>query len=694
MSETSEFEAEERHLGNIIRGLRRELTRVSTSIDRSVAAVDEQKQFMWEHRRDMDGSEKASMRSLLAVAVSQGEGAMLGREQIGRLLESAYFGRVDFKPAGETVGVPVYIGVHTFRDPDSAELGIHDWRAPVSSLFYDFETGEASFTAPTGEVDGEVMSKRQFKVRGENLEYMFDSALNIGDDVLQRELGQASSDKMHNIVATIQREQNAIIRNEISDVLLLQGVAGSGKTSIALHRVAFLLYRFKEQLNSENVMIISPNRIFGDYIASVLPELGETQVQEISLDELAGRYLRRVVRYQTFYEQIDTLLDGADPHDIERMEFKATPQFVTALTQWIESSGEEFTASSIVQQGEQLAAEWAEENFHALKWLPIFSRLEQLAAVAVQQLKRKITDRHGRWTSADTVNVGRQVAAMFPYKDAYALYKGFYREREQLFALQPDGRLEYADVFPLIYTMVKSSRRDDFTHVRHLIVDEMQDYTPVQYAVLRSLFTCRMTILGDAHQSVNPHTSSSIDTIRQIFPESDQIELHRSYRSTIEITEFAQRISPNDKLIPVDRRGTTPSMVMYADEEQQIDALVELLTLGELSQTGLAVVCKTNSRAKRLHRVLADRACELTLLDQSSVAFVASAVITSVAIAKGLEFDTVVVPDADAATYHSGVDRSMLYIACTRAMHKLFLTGVGTPSRLVADSRDSTAQDE
>lgn len=481
MTELTEFHAEERHLGTTVKRLRRELTRVSNSIDSTVAVVDEHKQLMWENRRDMDGSEKAAMRSMLAVTVSQGEGAMLSREQLNRLLNSAYFGRVDFQPAGHDAPVPVYIGVHTFRDPDSAELSIHDWRAPVSSLFYDFETGAASFAAPSGAVSGEVVSKRQYKVRGESLEYMFDSALNIGDDVLQQELGRASGDKMHNIVATIQREQNSIIRNETSDILLLQGVAGSGKTSIALHRVAFLLYRFKEQLTSDNVMILSPNRIFGDYIASVLPELGETQVREISFDELADRYLRRVIRHQTFHEQIDTMLDDPPPAVAERMTFKATPEFVSALERWIASSDAEFVASSITQHGENLPADWVEENFRALKWLPIFSRIDQLAAVAVHQLKPRITNRHGRWTGADTVNVGRQIAAMFPYKDAFTLYRGFYRDpaRTHFFTLQADGRLEFADVFPLIYTMLKSSRHDDFSYVRHLIVDEMQDYTPL-----------------------------------------------------------------------------------------------------------------------------------------------------------------------------------------------------------------------
>lgn len=192
-----------------------------------------------------------------------------------------------------------------------------------------------------------------------------------------------------------------------------------------------------------------------------------------------------------------------------------------------------------------------------------------------------------------------------------------------------------------------------------------------------------MTILGDAHQSVNPYTSSSIQDIRRIFPEADQIELHRSYRSTFEITAFAQRISPNDKLIPVERHGPQPTMVMYETDSEQVDAIADLIHRAKAAEQALAVVCKTTKHAAKLHRNLADQGIDLILLDQTSTDFVAEKVITSVAIAKGLEFDTIIVPDVDGETYRSDIDRSMLYIACTRAMHHLHLTGVGAPSILL-----------
>lgn len=297
---------------------------------------------------------------------------------------------------------------------------------------------------------------------------MLESSLDIGDDILQQELSRSADEKMKNIVATVQREQNAVIRNEVARVLILQGVAGSGTTSIALHRVAFLLYRFKDTLSSNDVMILSSNKVFGDYISSVLPELGEEQVAETDFDTIAGRFLTEVVDHESFSQQVMKLLEAVD----------------------------------------------------------------------------------------DATAVRQQVRAMFAYKDAYEMYQAFYRtpERQGLFVPLGRKKIEYADVFPLIYTVLTTTRQEGpHAGIRHLLVDEMQDYTPVQYAVLRHLFSCRMTILGDANQSVNPFSSSSLETIHRIIPEADCLELTESYRSTAEITEFAQNISRNDRLTPIVR---------------------------------------------------------------------------------------------------------------------------------------------
>ncbi len=680
-------EQERQYLAKTIDLLSSELENLTDSIGKSAKSIQERKEHLWENRRDMDFAEKADYRTAVNLSVALGERAVLTRERVRRLLQTPYFGRVDFWPTGEPHAYAHYIGVHNFFDPETREIRIHDWRAPVSSLFYDFESGEASFETPGGTAQGEITGKRQYKIQDGHLDFMFETTLNIGDDVLQRELSQSADDKMKNIVATIQREQNAVIRNETASVLLLQGVAGSGKTSIALHRVAFLLYRFKDTLSSDDVMILSPNKVFGDYIAEVLPELGEEQVAEIDFGRIADRFLAKVTDYETFSDQVIKLLERIDDASAERMRYKATAEFVTRLDDWIDSRSAGFVADEIAQKHKRLSAQWVADTFDEWAAMPIFARLDRVANTAVHLLKNEVMDRGGKWSGADTAGVRKQVRAMFPYKDAFAIYKGFYEDpaRRKLFKPLARKKIEYSDAFPLIYTMITTDRLENYGHIRHLVVDEMQDYTPIQYAVLRQLFSCKMTILGDSNQSVNPFSSSSLSTIRDIFPEADCLELCKSYRSTAEITDFAQHISRNDKLVPIARHGLPPRVIACADSRDQ---LARVLSIIEDHRRGehrsLGIICKTVDQAHELYQELSSAGMELTLLDYDSTAFAGGIVVTTAHISKGLEFDTVVVPHVDDTNYATEMDKCMLYIACTRAMHELHLTHTGPLSRMLA----------
>ncbi len=679
--------AERRHLAETIRLLHVALDRLDRSIDDSATTIDGYKTHLWTNKTDMDGAEKANLRTAVDSLITAGDHAVLSRHRVKRLIDSPYFGRVDFQDGGARSAENYYIGVGNFWHPDAKRIVIHDWRAPVSSLYYDFESGEAEFETPLGVRDGRITGKRQYKISSGALEYMFESALNIGDEVLQRELSNPTDDRMKNIVATIQREQNAVIRNETAEVLILQGVAGSGKTSIALHRVAFLLYRFKDTLSSDNVMILSPNRVFGDYIANVLPELGEEKVAEIDVDTIAGRFLAKLLDYERFSDQVTGLLENPSVGVTERIRFKATPEFVGLLDEWISSrASDEFLPGEIRQRGCVLGSDWVAESFRGFPESPIFTRLASLANTAIHSLKYMVVDRGGKWTAADAAAVRKQVQSMFPYKDSLAIYKAFYSKNSRQHLIKAPGRrmIEYADVFPLIYTIITTTRHETYGHIRHLVVDEMQDYTPIQYAVLRKLFSCKMTILGDSNQSVNPFSSSSLPTIRHVFPEADCLELHKSYRSTAEITEFAQRISPNDTLVPIARPGRLPGVIACEDEEHEtseILALIERYTRGR--HRSLGIICKTVARAKLLHDRVCAQGVSATLLDYDSSAFSGGIVITSAHLSKGLEFDAVIVPGVTDANYLNDMDKCMLYIACTRAIHELDLTHAGPRSTLL-----------
>jgi len=293
--------------------IRNALAEIGSRLNDYAEEIKARKEYMWEARRDMDHIEKIAVRQTTEQTLDSAEVLKTQQNKLLKLMRSPYFGRFDFRREGKELGMPIYIGVHHFRDEAAHETLVYDWRAPISSMFYDFETGPAHYQAPAGEIAGQLTLKRQMRIRDGEMEFVLESGVNIVDDVLQEELSRANNDEgMMNIAATIQRDQNAIIRNDDAHTLIIQGVAGSGKTSIVLHRIAYLLYRFKDTLSSDDILIISPNRVFADYIGNVLPELGEEQVAEIGMEDLASELLDHQYRFQTFFEQTAALLEKED----------------------------------------------------------------------------------------------------------------------------------------------------------------------------------------------------------------------------------------------------------------------------------------------------------------------------------------------------------------------------------------------
>lgn len=657
-------------------------------LDTRIADCDEQirqaKAYAWEHHAEMDSAERAANESNITDAQSIADQLVQRKKQVEKLLDSPYFGRIDFAE-GQNAANPYYIGIHNFSKDD--DILIYDWRAPVSSMFYDYEKGPAQYHAPDGTISGEITAKRQYKIADGQWAYMVDTDLNINDDVLQKELSHTTDDKMKNIVATIQQEQNAVIRNETAHTMLLQGVAGSGKTSIALHRVAFLLYRFQDDLRAENMMILSPNHIFSDYISDVLPELGEENIPETGCEELAREILGKKIKFATFHEQVASLLDHEDQAHAARIREKAKADFVTKLDEWIaEAERTGFTPHALTAGGQEISADFVAGRYELMHDMPLFKRLDKIAADAAVRLKEQIKEAEGTWKTADRARLKKEVREMFAYRDPLDLYKGYFkaRGREDLFQMLPKNKLEYADVFPLCYLTLRTQNPIRYPYTRHLLVDEMQDYTAVQYAVLKLLFPCKMTILGDASQSVNPYSSSTLADIQQIFPKAQTVELCKSYRSTVEITNFAQHISRSSKLIPIERHGEQPQVRAFPSASAQVkDILDQIAAWRAQNCRAIGIICKTDKQAAALYRKIHAAYPDAQMLDFKGTAYCSGLVVTTAHVSKGLEFDAVLVPDVDADNYHSALDRCMLYIACTRAMHCLTLTHCGAVSPLL-----------
>lgn len=672
---------EQIRLAECLERIRAGMRLIDERLGESAQEIQQRKNYMWDARRDMDHIEKIAVRQTIEQTVRSAEFMQAQRTRLSKLLRSPYFGRFDFDrqddPANQACAY--YIGVHHFHDEDSGNTLIYDWRAPVASLFYDYEIGPAHYESPGGTISGQLTRKRQFRIQDGELAFLLESGVHIVDDLLQEELGRSSDDEgMRNIVATIQRDQNAIIRNEEAHTLIIQGVAGSGKTSIALHRIAFLLYRFKDTLSSDDILIISPNRVFADYIGNVLPELGEEEVSEIGMDTLAAELLDHQYRFQTFFEQTARLLEKDDDELKTRIVAKASPDFLRQIDRYIDHLESISFVAAEWRTGRKIVPDWFfDETWRKHRGQPTTERIARVVSATEQQI--------GHHYNHDLQPEERRalreaIRAMVQQKTLREAYIGLFDwlEKPEWFKLA-GGKLEYADVFPLIYLKLRLEGIDNPRKgVKHLLIDEMQDYTPVQYAFLARLFPCRKTVLGDVSQSVNPYSTSTAEQIEKSLQSGTCVKLNKSYRSTWEIMQFALTICPNPELEAMKRHGPPPRIVSCPTAGKTLTRIAEEIEDFLASEhTSLALIAKTQKQANRLHESLTTLGIAAALFDSDSAGFQAGVIVCTAHLAKGLEFDRVLVADASERNYCREIDRKLLYVACTRAMHRLTLIATG-----------------
>lgn len=606
------------------------------SVKEHVDTLKEYKDYLWSNK-DIDPQEIRSMRESILNLHASGENMIFKRAGVARILDNPYFGRIDFRRLGENSKVtPIYIGVHNFYDHKERVNLIYDWRAPVAGMYYEHELGEAEYDSPEGVVKGEISLKRQYRIRKSRLEFMFESSVTIQDDILQKELVTNTDEKMRNIVATIQKEQNRIIRNMDALVLIIQGVAGSGKTSIALHRIAYLLYAMKGGLESSDVLIISPNKVFADYISNVLPELGEEMVPESSVGEILAGVLDSRYRYQTFLEQAEMLITDPQPAYVERMRYKSSYEFVTQLERFIIFAENNFFKAADLKLTEHITipSEYIDAQFRRFNRYPMRVRFDAMADYIVEMA---YADCRISVSTFDRRKIKQKIKGMFIGNDDIDVYKRFYSwtGNPGMFKLRKDRSLEYSDLAPLAYIHLAFEGSSCIYKVKHLLIDEMQDYTPIQYKVLQKLFNCRKTILGDIGQSLIPYTSSDAGMIRKVFVNGVVMKLSKSYRSTYEIAALINEFKDS-------------------------------------SYDSLGIICRSERLASELKEFLSVYVDDINHISTKTAAFSKGVVITSVSMAKGLEFDEVIIPCLD--SFKSDSDLALLYIAVTRAMHRLTMT--------------------
>lgn len=668
---------EKEYLKQIISFLKKVIGNTDASVKDHVDTLAEYKDYIWSNK-DIDPHEIRSMRESILNHFALGESVINKHKRLTKILAIPYFERIDFLEKKENSKVmPIYIGIHTFYDPESRATLIHDWRAPVSSMFYDHELGEAGYRSPSGEIKGVISLKRQYRIRGGKMEFMIESALTVHDDILQKELSSNADDKMKNIVATIQREQNQIIRNEDIRTLIIQGVAGSGKTSIALHRIAYLLYTFRDSISSKDILIISPNKVFSDYISNVLPELGEETVPETSMEQILSGVLEHKYKYQTYFGLVNELLEKPSSSLIDRIAYKASFGFISELDKFILHIENTYFKAADVKLTKYITipAPFIEEQYLRFNRYPIRRRFDAMADYMLDMLKIQYTF---TVTTTGRNLLKKEIRLMFAGNNDIQVYKDFFKwtNNPGMFKMRKGHTLEYSDLAPLAYLhLALEGNGNQPFRVKHLLIDEMQDYSPIQYKVIQKLFPCRKTVLGDAGQSVNPYGSSTAETIQKSLTASEIMKLCKSYRSTFEITDFAQKIHPNAELEPVARHGEKPQILQFGSAVEELSGIMGLIsTYRKSGYKSLGIICKTEQQARKMADMLKSYANDISFLSSQSSAFVQGIVITSAHMAKGLEFDEVIIPQTDERNYRSEIDKSMLYVAVTRAMHRLTLT--------------------
>ncbi|MBC5630302.1 AAA family ATPase [Clostridium sp. NSJ-6] len=609
-----------------------------------------------------------------------------------KLKEIPYFGKVAF--ADDGLQETIYIGRYGLNREGEFEPVIVDWRAPVSSLFYKGTVGESSYKSPNGEVPVDILSRRQIMIKKGVLQGFFDSEVDVKDDILQMILSSNTGEKLKDIVMTIQQEQDEIIREDRQKVVVVNGVAGSGKTTIALHRVAYLLYNFREQLGNK-VLILGPNDIFIDYIGEVLPTLGEGGVRQQTFVNFAISEIGLDQHVVDFTEYLEKALRGNN-EVIDEIKYKSSKEFIDLLDKKCTEFEENyFNIKPIKCFGEEIVSiEEIKELFEKhYKYMPLFRRSKKIERVIISKIKDKRDEKVRELNAAvkeklaslsedellieqnnieftrrikvreivrEVMKAKAELAAWINHKNIVDIYK----------EMMDTEILSYLDLAPILYLMIKLDGKKCKSDIKHIVIDEAQDYNMLQFIVLKELTGCRSyTIVGDANQRLIKATEeAAMLNLKPLFGGfTKYFDLNKSYRSTYQIMQYANKLLDEHAIVPFVREGKYDvEEVRVNDKEDLIDTLLETLEAYEdENYENVAIIVKGKEELKEIAPEL-KQFTKILSFDREDLIYRGGRVIIPSYYAKGLEFDGVIVVNLDNDT-----DNLVKYIMCTRALHRL-----------------------
>ncbi|KRM69356.1 DNA helicase [Apilactobacillus ozensis DSM 23829 = JCM 17196] len=664
------------------------------------------------------------------------------------LADSPYFGRIDIKDDDEPEIEKLYIGTSSFVDKNQ-EFLVYDWRAPISSIYYNGTLGKTSYQTPVGNQQTELKKKRQFSIKAGQIKNMFDTNETVGDEMLQNVLGQHNDEKMQNIVSTIQKEQNDIIRDTKSDLLIVQGAAGSGKTSTLLQRIAFLLYHSRDSLDADQIVLFSPNRLFARYISDVLPSLGERNMQQVTFSEFVAHRLEGL-NVETIFDKYEI---SSSDHELKNdvSEIKGSNQFIKAIENYCNKiDGSEIAFNNISLDGEiYFSKEHIESIYDELpKLMQSKDKFLQTKNTLIKELKKIINDSVSKpWVdkAIDNLNSEQYHDLLKDYKismfqdeidernyiaktivknklqkvydaifngnffDPYIQYMNFLNSLDE--KIIPNKvikefsqnlefhKISLDDVAPLLYLRSILTGDGQNQKIKYLFVDEMQDYSIAQLTYIKHAFpNAKLNLMGDSEQALFKNVETPEQLLQKLnnaFPtnHSRLIKLNRSYRSTYEITNFAKSILPkNNDIEPFNRKGKMPKILIRKNENQAIDSILkEIKSLGNKNK---AIITKNMQEAKYLYRHLYNTINVTLMSDKDRSIPEESLIIIPVYLAKGLEFDSVIAWNVSQENYsYSNKLLGTLYTIITRAMHQLTLVSIGKVSNIISSHENKVIID-
>ena len=612
-----------------------------------------------------------------------------------KLKESPYFGKVNFEDNG--YAEQIYVGRYGLTPEGNFDAAIVDWRAPVASLFYKGTLGETSYKSPAGEVLVDILARRQIMIKKGKLEGFFDSDIDVKDDILQMILSSNAGEKLKDIVMTIQKEQDEIIREERMKVVVVNGVAGSGKTTIALHRVAYLLYNFRGQLG-DKVLILGPNDIFIDYIGEVLPTLGESNVNQQTFAHFVINEIGLNEPVIDFTAYLEEVLKGNE-EVINEIKYKAGEGFISVLDKKCEDLENSYFNVQAAKFFDEEVVSIEEindlfENYY--KYMPLFRRSKKIKRIITEKLKDK-RDELVRNLNAEVkgklaslteeqlvieqnniefqrkIRIREIVRELMIQKENLAKWI----DNESIVDIYKEftntENLSYLDLPAILYLMIKLDGKKSSKEIKHIVIDEAQDYSPLFYKIIKRSFpNASLTIMGDLNQRIDKHSNvKNRSSITNIFNDVKTVVLTKSYRSTGNITNFTKDIlDTHEPIEAVDRLGDNPTIHIVNDNlEERISTKIKEMT--DKGYKSIAIICKNKENSKKLYSSLNELNENVNLIISDKCEFKIGINVISSYIAKGLEFDGVIL--ADGESYLSIEDKHLFYTACTRALHELHI---------------------